>query len=447
MAAKKSATAARMWAVVALSAWLGIVVLGILFVVQARWEILVGLAAAVTFAAGAWWALVERGALRALGVAIAVVGLGALVAVDVALLAGPVAMVVGLVVLAVLVGVALWAGRSALRSSPHALTSVTVVVHRQPPVRPVLICNPKSGGGKVGRFGLVDLAADRGIDTKVLEPGVDLGRLAWDAVGEGADAIGMAGGDGSQAFVASIAIEADIPYVCVPAGTRNHLALDLGLDRDDPRPALDAFFDGIERRIDYGTVGDRPFVNNVSLGLYARIVQEESYRDAKLDTTLSRLPDLIGSQAEPFDLDFDGPEGERVDDAWMVLVSNNPYEYKNWLELGERPAIDGGELGIAALGTRGVHDIVGVVMLGPQLSRAWNEWTVTEFTIRSEAATVFVGVDGEACELLPPLNFRIHPGGLRVLVPEGNAEIADARRLRTVRHTHLREIIRQRSKG
>ena len=43
----------------------------------------------------------------------------------------------------------------------------------------------------------------------------------------------MAGGDGSQAMVATVAAEFGLPMVVVPAGTRNHLALDLGLDRDD----------------------------------------------------------------------------------------------------------------------------------------------------------------------------------------------------------------------
>ena len=60
----------------------------------------------------------------------------------------------------------------------------------------------------------------------------------------------MAGGDGSQALVAQVAMEHDVAYVCIPAGTRNHLALDLGLDRDDVVGALDAFRAGTERPID-----------------------------------------------------------------------------------------------------------------------------------------------------------------------------------------------------
>ena len=64
--------------------------------------------------------------------------------------------------------------------------------------------------------------------------------------------------------------------VCVPAGTRNHFALDLGLNREDVTGAVDAFAEALERRVDLATVNDRVFVNNCSLGLYAKIVQSPS---------------------------------------------------------------------------------------------------------------------------------------------------------------------------
>ncbi len=144
--------------------------------------------------------------------------------------------------------------------------------------------NPKSGGGKAERYRLADECAVRGIEPIILERGDDLLQLARDAIARGADVIGMAGGDGSQALVATVAAEHDIPHVCVPAGTRNHFALDLGIDRDDVVGALDAFFDGVERRVDLARVNGRVFVNNAWMGLYAKIVQSEAYRDAKLKT-------------------------------------------------------------------------------------------------------------------------------------------------------------------
>ena len=154
--------------------------------------------------------------------------------------------------------------------------------------------NPKSGGGKATRFELADAARRRGIEPVVLEPGDDLLQLAEDAVDRGADVIGMAGGDGSQGLVARSRCAATSPFVCIPAGTRNHFALDLGLDRDDVVGALDAFGDAVERRIDLAEVGGRVFVNNVSLGVYAKIVQSPEYRDAKRETTAKLLPELLG---------------------------------------------------------------------------------------------------------------------------------------------------------
>ena len=125
--------------------------------------------------------------------------------------------------------------------------------------------------------------------------------------------------------MASIAVEHDLPFVCVTAGTRNHFALDLGLDREDPRGSLYAFRDAIERRIDYATVNGRFFVNNVSLGIYATIVQQEGYREAKVDTTKEQIPTLLGRQERPFDLQFTDPDGSEVDGPYLIQVSNNPY--------------------------------------------------------------------------------------------------------------------------
>src|SRR5207244_10284211 len=193
------------------------------------------------------------------------------------------------------------------------------------------------GGGKVERFGLVEEARRRGIEAVVLEPGDDLRALAEAAVARGADAIGMAGGDGSQAIVASVAAEHRVGFVCVPAGTRNHLALDLGVDRDDVVGALDAFGPAREARVDLATVNGRVFVNNVSLGVYAQIIQSEAYRDAKLQTVSTMLPELLGHHATPFDLRIDAPDGRPLKSVQLVLVSNDPYELQRLGGMGTRP--------------------------------------------------------------------------------------------------------------
>lgn len=284
----------------------------------------------------------------------------------------------------------------------------------------VLIMNLKSGGGKAERFGLEEEARRVGVEPVVLGPGDDLRQLAQDAVDGGADVIGMAGGDGSQALVASVAMAAGVAMVCIPAGTRNHFALDLGLDRDDVVGALDAYADAVERRIDLATVGDRIFVNNVSLGVYAKVVQSEEYRDAKRQTTAKLLPEMLGPDADQFDLRHNGPDGTERSGAQLIMVSNNPYRLTGLGGVGSRARLDTGELGVVTVeihGAREMSELVAAQAAGRiQRFRGYDEWVTPAFTVGSDSP-VEAGVDGEALLLDPPLEFRCLPGALRIRVP------------------------------
>ena len=283
--------------------------------------------------------------------------------------------------------------------------------------------NPKSGGGKVEKFDLVNEARRRGIEPILLEPGDDLRALAQEAA-RTAEVIGMAGGDGSQALVAQVAVEHGLPYVCVPAGTRNHLALDLGLDRNDVVGALDAFIGGATHRVDVAFVNERIFVNNVSLGIYAEIVQSDAYRNAKLETVETMLPDLLGPDATPFDLRFQGPDGGERRTAQLVLVSNNPYVLDRLGGVGSRPRLDTGRLGVVAVEIENAAAAARLLSLNAlrQLSRfdGWLQWTAAEFEVVS-GTPVATGIDGEAVVLEPPLRFTIAPDALAVRLPPGVA--------------------------
>jgi diacylglycerol kinase family enzyme len=268
------------------------------------------------------------------------------------------------------------------------------------PLHPVLVVNPRSGGGKAQRYDLVARCRARGIDPVVMKEGDDLASLAAAAVSSGADVIGMAGGDGSQAIVAAVASRHDIPHVCIPAGTRNHFALDIGVDREDVIGALDAFHHGSERRIDLAQVNGRVFVNNASIGLYGKVVQSPEYRDAKLRTVIEMLPDLLGPGATPFDLRFTDPGGAQYETAQLVLVSNNRYQLDPLGTHGTRGTMDDETLGVV------------VVSDGPPLPPL-REWTTSRFEIDS-GAMVDVGLDGEAVSLEPPLRFEMLPAALRI---------------------------------
>ena len=276
-----------------------------------------------------------------------------------------------------------------------------------PPRHPVLFINPWSGEGRAVEAGLAAEAEKRGIETVELGAGEDLEQLVRAAVGRGADGLAMAGGDGSQALVAAIAAEHDLPYACIPSGTRNHFALDLGVDREDVVGALDAFVDGGERYVDLGEVNGRVFVNNVSLGVYANAVNQDNYREAKLRTLLDTLTDTLGPEGETVDLRWTDPDGAEQVSAALILVSNNPYLLGPTLGSGTRPRLDGGVLGIVDFHppTPGA---------GEQVAR-WRELTARSLEIETDAA-VPVGIDGEATTLRSPLRFRVRQRALRVRV-------------------------------
>lgn len=443
---------------------------------------LAGLLAGVT---ACWYVVARRGLIRVLAMLAAVIALGATVA-------GLVLTVVSVWVVIAIVGLALisvFSARHALRRTPKAIrarpavhfsaadistisisaddgaadsaarhSGLTAGQEAQGPeedsaintglptqrpgasldavngagrTEPVLIMNLKSGGGKAEQFHLVDECRARGIRPVILRPGDDLIALAEDAVNSGAPAIGMAGGDGSQAAVASVAARRGVPHVCVPAGTRNHFALDLGLDRTDVAGALDAYTDQVERLVDLATVNGRTFVNNCSLGIYARVVQSPEYRDAKVRTAADVLPDLIGPDAELLDLCFSGPGGHRFSTAHLILVSNNPYQLAHPGGRGTRERLDLGLLGIVAVQVDDADDARRFMLLelAGQVQRfpGWQEWTDEEFVVDS-GQPVEAGVDGEGLVLEPPLRFRIQPEALRIWLPKSALRVSPAAR-------------------
>ncbi len=303
---------------------------------------LIVLACVVVAVAAAWYGLTRTGAARLLGAAIAVLSAAAIAA----LLIADGDHLIQALVIVVGLGLMVLTTRSAFR--------VHVPLESAPdPDHPVLFYNPKSGGGKAEKFHLAEEARARGIEPVELTLGTDLEQLVRGAVADGADALAMAGGDGSQAVVAMVAAELGLPYACIPAGTRNHFALDLGVDRDDVVGALDALVGGRRKRVDLAEVNGRVFVNNVSLGLYAEAVQREGYREAKLRTILDTLPEALGPEGQGPELRWKGPKESESSAGAAILVSNNRYRLGHLVGSGTRPRIDEGLLGIAVASAPG----------------------------------------------------------------------------------------------
>lgn len=235
-----------------------------------------------------------------------------------------------------------------------------------------LLVNPRSGGGS-GVEELLAAAAAQGLETHVLQEGENAAALARHAQ---ADVLGVAGGDGSLAAVAEAAIARGLRFVCVPFGTRNHFARDLGLDRDDPIGALSAF-EGTERRVDVGRANERLFLNNVSIGTYAVLIHVGWRR--VLDAL--RLRQRLTVDGEPLH-------------TRVLLVGNNAYALT-----GNRERLDEGLLHL--------------------YTPAGELRTATRVVVGAQRKQVRAAIDGEGVVLSTPIEFTIEPGALRVLMPRG----------------------------
>ena len=166
-------------------------------------------------------------------------------------------------------------------------------------------------------------------------------------------------------------------------------------------------------------VNGRVFINNASLGVYAKIVQSDDYRNAKLETVARMLPDLLPPHAEPLDLRFTAPDKTRWQGAQLVLVSNNRYRVPRPGASGNRGGLDAGVLGVIAvrvvnpkeLLTLMATDSTGAIPRFP----GWLDFITPAFTIDADAS-VAAALDGEPLQLDPPLRFESLPSALRIRV-------------------------------
>jgi len=284
-----------------------------------------------------------------------------------------------------------------------------------PAVHPYLIMNPKSGGGKVERFDLKRKAEDLGAEVFLMEgpEPTDVAEVARKAVAMGADLLGVAGGDGTQALVAGVAAEHGIPFTVISAGTRNHFALDLGLDRDDPSTCLGALSDGVELRVDLGMINGQVFVNNASFGAYAEVVETPAYRGDKLATTLELLPDLLdGHRGARLVARADGAE---IRSPQALLVANNPYGTGDIAGLSRRARLDRGILGVVGVKVASARQAV--ALLRGTHANGLSVLAAKKIEISAGVPQIPVGVDGEAVSMRTPVECTVRPGALRVWVP------------------------------
>jgi diacylglycerol kinase family enzyme len=232
----------------------------------------------------------------------------------------------------------------------------------------------------------------------------------------------MAGGDGSLGCIAGVALKHDLPFVCVPFGTRNHFARDLGLDRDDPIGTLEAFRSGEEVRVDVGVVSGKVFVNNVSLGVYASFVHDPERKTRnRFMAFLRMVPAALGRSRQPLDLSFESKDIQEDHHALVALIANNDYRMTSMADLGERTRLDEGRLHayvIEALSRRALLRLLARAAAGRlEEAEGWEEWSGERFRVESSHPRLHAALDGDPVVLEPPLEFAIEARTLRVLLP------------------------------
>jgi len=290
-----------------------------------------------------------------------------------------------------------------------------------------LILNPAAGAAATYLDELTRTAHEGGTRLRVLEPGEDARLAALETVRGDVHTLGIAGGDGSVAAVAGVAMEHEVPLVVVPVGTLNDFARDLGLDLVHPLSALEAFDSGRERRVDVGRINDCPFINNVSLGVYAQMVGDPGYRQDKLRVAKTKLQAALSDRELSRALRITPPEGAPLEGVLAVVVSNNPYEFARLDRLGQRHRLDTGMLQISVFDASTLDELVERLLVGAlsgaiEIRPALRHWMSERLQMGAPGERVQAGVDGEPITLETPLRFSVEPGALRVLVPEGLPE-------------------------
>ena len=421
----------------------GVVIVVVFAGLKSLTMLAVGLAGAAVSLAAAYFFLARRGVLRWVSLAVFVLA------------------PIGVIVVYALQDL-LWV--AAVMAAAWLLASLTARLalagHRtdwrmperpaQPPARhPYLIMNPRSGGGKVEKFDLKRKAEDLGAEVFLIggsrpadmtEQPVDVAEAAREAVAKGADLLGVAGGDGTQARVAAVAAEHGLPFVVISAGTRNHFALDLGLDREDPSACLRALTDGVELLVDVGMINGQVFVNNASFGAYAEIVETPEYRGDKRNTTLDLLPDLLqGHRGARLLAQADGTQ---ISAPQALLVANNPYGTGDVAGLGRRARLDRGLLGV--VGVRVTSARQAIDLLRGRHAAELKVLTTKKLEITADAARIPVGVDGEAVSMSVPVTCTIWAHALRVWVPRDRPGVpAPKPEVNWIRLRHLAGVRRE----
>lgn len=288
------------------------------------------------------------------------------------------------------------------------------------------ILNQKSGSaGSAEEVDIVGLFSKHGINPEILHSteGSSISDLAEKAAQQNYDVIVAGGGDGTISAVAAALVDHPSTRLGIlPMGTLNHFARDLGIPFDVAK-AVDIICAGYSEAVDIGCVNERYFVNNSSVGLYPAVVKlRESLQSSGYSKWWAALLSSIRifSRFRRLHLEVHGPTGEVVTRKTALLfVGNNVYETTP-AKLGTRHAINRGQLWVnmPVSSTRtGLFFNLIALVFGHEKPADSMMFEATSLKVISKKKLLTVAADGEVLRLVPPLNYRILPKSLDILVP------------------------------
>jgi YegS/Rv2252/BmrU family lipid kinase len=293
----------------------------------------------------------------------------------------------------------------------------------------IVVMNRSAGGSDDPRARVVELFRRQGEDPRIVQPddGHDICAVARDAVQSGERIVVAAGGDGTINAVATALAGTDRFLGVLPVGTLNHFAKDLGIPLD-LESAVRTIKDGVVAAVDVGEVNGRIFINNSSLGIYPQIVSRREAQQQRL--ARGKWPAFFWATIQamrrfPF-LDlriaFEGQQMFRR--TAFLFVGNNEYEIAGF-NLGSRACVNAGKLGLyltQRTGRFGLFRLAFHALFGRvDQEKDFDVFCVTEARIETRKRRLLVALDGEVERMETPLQYRIRPAALRVLVPQEKA--------------------------
>ena len=289
--------------------------------------------------------------------------------------------------------------------------------------RITVLLNPRAGNQDATSVQhIADAFRAAGVETDIRPvEGASMAREATAAVTRGSEFVVAAGGDGTVSAAAAALAGSEVALGILPLGTLNHFAKDLGIPQDLGEAAR-VIVAGRTTRVDMGEVNGRLFLNNASVGMYARLISERTAmqrigRGKWLAHALAAL--RVWRQYRRLRIDV-RTETVREVRTPFVFVGNNEYQLSG-LELGGRKTLAGGRLHVCmapGMSRGGVVRMIVAAVFGDVCTiEGFESFTAPEVALDADVRRLQASIDGEAVMLDNPLTFHHRPRVLKVIVP------------------------------